>query len=331
MQTTFQNFSIPVNYNNNLAAKPPLTSPLNKVKEQPLGIKQKTAAYIGSSVMALGMGKLTTYLYNIFVGHPLHKNFISSGNYTQEEFSIFKDAGEKVLESSGLKEKGVKIKYLADSQANRDELRKLIVQPKKLPLDLQKIPIIKKMLLWKSQKAYDAYIKGTNACYMHSKKTVWINENKIMEAIFHELGHAKSFQAQLRAMTVIKILYRKNITLILLAAILLPKKKKEKLTKSEKFNNAVVNSLPYIVLAGNAPTLVEEARASIYGKEFAKKLLKPELLKKVVKSYKKAYLTYIASVLSIPAIYKVMILTKDESDTELRKYFAEKNKNKQVV
>lgn len=170
-------------------------------------------------------------------------------------------------------------------------------------------------------------IDGENACFVYRKNIIFINEKKIINTVFHELGHAKSKQAPSLLLNLIAKKYGKYYPYLFLAALLVPKHKKENLNPSEKFDNKVITAIPALTVLGGMPLLVEEAKASIYGKEFAKQVLKPELVKKVAKSYKKAYLSYLGVVTITFIAYKAIILAKDKADTGIRDYF----KNKQSV
>lgn len=162
--------------------------------------------------------------------------------------------------------------------------------------------------------------KGKNA-FFTSKKIDWIpansigiNTDKLPLATFHEMGHAfnynnsafwKSMQKMRAPLMIIGAL------IPLIAACTKQEKAPEgqELTKGQKIKNTIRKSSPLLTFATFIPMLLEEGMASLRGNNWAKQVLSPELAKKVSKSNKVAYISYLATAavtaLSTWAVIKV--------------------------
>ena len=121
--------------------------------------------------------------------------------------------------------------------------------------------------------------------------------NKLSLAGFHEAGHAMN--ANLNTAT--KILQKSRklsvLALPLIAVALLknPKAEGEKPQGAwDKTTTFIKDHIGVLASATMLPTVAEEALATIRGNQFAKKLLSPELAKKVVKNNAYALTTYAA-------------------------------------
>ncbi len=330
MINTFQNFAIPeYNYQKPLKFSETVKQDKKETKEDSslvtIGLKQKANAYMISTAAAASSYYATNYFFKKAVFTPLSEHFTEVSRLSTEETQICKDAAEKILKTPEFSTTGTKIKYLSESYYNRDELRRNIIKVGKMPFNLHKLKFVRRRILQKRAQMYESMTNGINACYIGSTKNIWINEKKIMGTIFHELGHAKSHQNPNKFLNFIEYLYNRKKYYLLAAALLIPKAKKENPTKADKIRNCLINCIPILALAGFAPTLIEEAKASKFGIELAKEHIDSELLKKIIKSYKKAYLTYIAGAVSGFSALAMAIYTRNKVNTKIIENYKNKN------
>ncbi len=199
----------------------------------------------------------------------------SSGVLPEDIISVEKSA-EKILRATGLKKCGVSID---------DWSKKIVFFPNK---------IVKSI------------IDGKNAAFVMSKEkmgglkgnSVLINMKKLPAALFHELGHAYNFNKSefWRGMQKLRmpgmIL---GVILSLVPALTSSKKSKngQELSFGDKINNTLRESAPALAFLSFTPAIAEEGMATIRGNSWAKRLLDPELYKRVVKSNKYGLLTYV--------------------------------------
>lgn len=330
MRNTFQNFAIPeYNYQKPISLPKKDTRQekknTNTTAKRSLSIKQQSVAYVVSTAAAWASYYAVKYFFKKSVFPPLTEHFTETSKLSTEETKNCKDAAEKILKTPEFSTTGTKIKYLSESYYNRDELRRNIIRIGKMPFNLHKVKFIRKYILQKRAKMYESMANGTNSCYINATRCIWINEKKLMGTIFHELGHAKSHQNPNKFLNSIEFLYNRKKYYLLAAALLIPKARKESPTKTDKIRNTLINSIPILALMGFAPTLIEEAKASKYGIEFAKQYTTPELLKKITKSYKKAYLTYIAGAISGVSALVAAIYTRNKVNTKIIENYKNKN------
>ena len=138
--------------------------------------------------------------------------------------------------------------------------------------------------------------------YIPYIKTIVINNNLSEQEqemiILHELGHAYNFNKSefWRGMQKLRmpgmIL---GVILSLVPALTSSKKSKngQELSFGDKINNTLRESAPALAFLSFTPAIAEEGMATIRGNSWAKRLLDPELYKRVVKSNKYGLLTYV--------------------------------------
>lgn len=217
---------------------------------------------------------------------------------TEAEKDIFLKKGQEVIDNSKLKNFGTQI----------------ILVDKNTPIPSAKA--IKKTIISIKNKS--------NACYVNSKKCVYINRD-FLAPLFHELGHAKNHQDGLNKY--LKVLRRnfgnKYITFGLPAlAILAPKRQNEGGNLSPK--DKIYNALRYIVgstgLIGYGAMLTEEITASDKGYKFAKKAgLNEKLLKIVKKTHSWGFKSYVRRTCYYSAAIIGAIKLKDFIEKKLKK------------
>lgn len=191
---------------------------------------------------------------------------------------------------------------------------------------------IKRYMLSKQFKPFE---NGTNAMAIYGQKMTFLPKNGLSATGFHEFGHlligGKGWN---------KILQKGKYMafaapLIMLTAVFGKTKKgteDKKLTKAQKTVNFVRNNAWKLVLFTQLPLLIDEAAASIKGQQLAKKLLTPELFKKVVKNNAFAFSTYLGLALVTTfnafAIVKVIDYFQNKYEAKLQAQQALKAKAK---
>lgn len=150
-----------------------------------------------------------------------------------------------------------------------------------------------------------------------AKNTVVVNRDKLSLAAFHELGHAHNFnnskiwKAMQNARTPSMILASAFALLPALTKDIKPKEGEE-LTTKEKINNGLRKASPALAFLSMTPMLLEEGKATLNGNKWAKELLNPEMYKKVVKSNRYGYFSYMATAASFALMAFVGKKVKDK-------------------
>lgn len=227
---------------------------------------------------------------------------ISQG-LTKDEFKAVEDAIDKTIIDEGLAEKGVR-KIKATPQ-NTKEINKVVANEIDNHFLFKKLPEMFKGLIKNDMESN--LNKGTNAFYAIKSKAILMPEKGLNLAIFHEIGHAanrnlsqigKALQ-KTRAMTFL-------VMPISLIALCKGKKAPNEKPKSntDKATTFIKENAGKLTFATFLPMLIEEGMASAKGNNFAKKLLKPELAQKVVKTNVLGFTSYAAiAILSSFGLY----------------------------
>lgn len=233
-------------------------------------------------------------------------------NLTEEQVLAYNNAANSVLNSSGLKKAGVKIHDLSRKIANTYK------NPVEELLSLQFDPI-------------EAAIRGKNAffspmdigrgkilCFkVADANSVLINMKKLPTAVFHEMGHAHNFNYS----KIGSFLQKSRTASILISSILLliaacSKEEKaedgKELTKGQKAKNGVRKSLPVMSFVAMLPVVLEEGLASFKGNKWAKKVLSPDLYKKVFKGNLAGFVSYVGAALATAGATYAAIKVKDK-------------------
>ncbi len=170
-----------------------------------------------------------------------------------------------------------------------------------------------------------ATAKGKNALFLNkaipaanlAANSVVINKDKLSLAAFHELGHAYNFNNS-KFWKAMQNLRTPSIALAgafaLLPALVKEIKPKdgEELTTKEKINNGLRKASPALAFLSMTPMLLEEGKATLRGNKWAKELLNPEMYKKVVKSNRYGYFSYMATAASFALMAFVGKKVKDK-------------------
>lgn len=212
-----------------------------------------------------------------------------------------RNALNKALEVSGMKDKGVKIVDFSGQKAktSKEIISEFIETYKKMMSGKASIEEMEKMSKFQSEFMKNQIIAGKNAAYGFATKKVLINTEKLGLSGFHEIGHAMNQQSSKFWNAMQKCRMPILGTVGLLTTIALFKRKKaegeethgafDKATTFIKENVGKLTTLAFV------PIIAEELKASARGNKLAKQLLSPDLAKKVVKSNRFGAITYVGA------------------------------------
>ena len=245
---------------------------------------------IGGVIAGATVQNLTSVPHLIISPKILEKLGKISNSLTADEFSQVEKAVSDTIKDSGLEAKGVSI--IKATEENADEISKIMEKEfdrgflKYLPKQIKKF--IGNM--FSSQIA-----SGKNACYTFASKKIIMPEKELKLAFFHEAGHAMNANLSKSG----KILQQcRPMTLLAFPIYMIALFKTKKAPGEEPKNNLdkattfVKNNAGKLTFATFIPILLEEGLATKKGNNYAKKLLSPELAKKVAKGNALGFSTY---------------------------------------
>ena len=327
--------------------------------------KKKPVRSFGGSILAL-MGANLISDSPIFVNIKMLDKLHEVATFSGEDAQVVEKALKQTIVDSGLKEKGVRIKFLNPSKwgSYLDYFKNPTEYLEKIKLRLNSTKKPLRELI--SMQVLDLIRDGKNAAFISKnielvnadldkflkvslsnnkealnalmeQKGIFVKANsilapkgKIQSCVFHELGHAMN--ANLSKFG--KLLQKSRPISLFLPGLLItygaftrkskPKEENQALNGRQKTHNFIRDNAGKLTFLAFLPTLIEEGMATIKGQKFAKKLLKPELAKKVLKGNLLAYSTYtlsaIISVLSAWSAVKIKdkIIAKKEAKLALK-------------
>lgn len=199
---------------------------------------------------------------------------------------LYKDAFEKAVEISGLKDKGLEVwdTFFRTAKEKADFM--------------SKVPVV------------DGDIKaGLNACYIPDATAIKLNKNLATISGFHELGHAMNHLSSTFGKILQKLRGPGYAVAGLMGTVALFSRKKPKDAPKDTFD-WIQDNCTAIAVAGMLPTVAEEALASRNGIKLAKQAgLSDALVKNLKKFYGKALLSYagyaVVTGLSVFAMSKI--------------------------
>ena len=210
------------------------------------------------------------------------------GDMPADQIELIRDGAKKVLDYTGLANKGVKIEYLPKEKINLATL------------------------LTNTRSQISA---GLNAGFAAPNK-ILMPEKHIQFSVFHEMGHAHNFNFS----KIGKILQKMRMPGMAAAALIalygaFSKKSKpedgKELTKGQKVKNFVRDNAGKLSFAAMLPMLAEEMMATIKGQGFANKVLPKNLAKGVLKGNAVAYLSYLISAVGLGLASMTAVKVKD--------------------
>lgn len=227
---------------------------------------------------------------------------------TSDEFDSVTKAIDKTLVDTTLTEKGVKLLRIPTTEE----------KPKSFLEKLQMLtsPATQtehgKNSFYTVKKHIEVSPKGIKS---FDANTIVMPETKLSLCTFHEMGHAVDANLSKIGKVLLK---SRNLMLLSLpiGLIALLKTKKAPGEKSDsgvgRTTDFIKNNAGKLTALTMVPMLIEEAMASVKGIKFAKASgLAPELVAKVVKTNKIAYLTYLGATLGASLGIALGVKVKD--------------------
>ena len=260
------------------------------------------------TALGIGAGASTYYCVKKFGRKPINKLLMqNAGKFSESENTVLSQAIKDAFESSRLKEKGVSLVHV--DKINREDIIKdfakkveeIVNNIVKKYVKTGRRPVSSAVdegeISEKIEKAIKMTSKGKNAFYHPITRQIMLNTKEMPFAAFHEMGHAINHNMSKAT----KYLHWGRQGFVLLAPIfvavgLLTKKKQDGETPQgikDKTASFIKNNCGKLAFLAMVPTLAEEGLASINGAKLAKKVLSPELFKKVCKSNAIAWCTYL--------------------------------------
>ena len=159
--------------------------------------------------------------------------------------------------------------------------------------------------------------EGRNAFCSPLTRDIMINTDRLAGTSFHEMGHALNATSKyLKYLSVSgHLLLKMGLPVIVATALLTPKKKEGEEPQGiiGKTTTFFKNNVGKLVFAAWLPTLAEEGLASIRGAQLAKKVLNPQLLKRVNQKNFFAFTTYVLSALIAAGCAKLAVKIRDKA------------------
>ena len=249
-------------------------------------------ANAGKVILAGAAGAATSTLAQAGLSLPALPAMSKMSNLSLASDSVeIKNALDKALELSGMKDKGVKIIDYADT----------VTADSKVYGFWNKL---KKAFMYQFNPL-DAAKKGKNAFFLAEHKLIGhnqihINTKKLGTADFHEIGHSINYNTSKFWKLMQKARSPLMVIPALLTGIALCKRKKIEGEKPKGFFDKVTtfikNNVGVLSAGAMLPVLAEELKATSRGNKLAKQLLSPESYKKVVKSNRWGATTYALAV-----------------------------------
>lgn len=216
------------------------------------------------------------------------------GAINADEFLQIEAGIKKSLDKESLASKGISIiKY---SPEKEEKITKLLEKENPI-LSKIKSKFLKSAI---GLVSIDNLREGTNAVYLERGKKILMPEKNLLMAVFHEEGHAGVCLSKLgKIVSKSKYLSVLALPTFLIALIKTKKAPGEKpKNKVDKVTDFVKNNAGKLTfLFSGVPLLLDEGFASIKSVNYAKKVLSPDLVKKLSKNYRFYLLTYL-----VPAI-----------------------------
>ena len=199
---------------------------------------------------------------------------------------VYRTALKSMIDTSALKNTGLTLIDLSKDKSVEKELEAI----------LKKGNAFQRFLIKTTNPIYQA-TKGKNAAYAPLLNNVYVDIEKMGASVFHELGHALNYNTSKFWKTM--QLVRTPIQSLLIPALILtaifkkPKKDGEQPQGFwDKTTTFIKNNVGKLTGAAMLPMFAEEIKATLNGQKYAKKLLSPELYKKVTRSNIYGAVTY---------------------------------------
>ena len=205
-----------------------------------------------------------------------------------------KEIAGKILEETGLKNKGVKINYIDDTKESLSHLKEIIAKTAKFNNAYGKRL---------RENYYETFKHGSNAAFFTDVNEVVVNSKNLFSTVYHELGHAmnKNGNAFTKGLQKLRVITPHGVSVFVPVALAVglfhkvdDKKPQTEKSMTEKTLDFISNHAGAITFTGYLPMLTEEGLASVRGLMKAGKHLDRNIMKNLMKNYTKAWGTYAA-------------------------------------
>ena len=265
-------------------------------KKGGLNFKESVAGFAAGSAASVA---------SLPIGIPIiNKMGKIASTLNPSEINSLNQASETILNTTGLKNMGVDIVDIKN-------VPNLTSMPDKVAELLD--PVIG------TANGKNAFFTDKAIGNIIGGNKIGINKQKLPTAAFHEIGHAlnynkSGFWRTMQKLRMPGMLIGSGLILFNVLTKKTKPKEGEELSKGQKIKNWVRDKSGFLAFGAMVPMLAEEAAASIKGCKLAKEALKatPELYKKVAKTNKVAYLTYLTSAAVVGLAAFVTAKVKDK-------------------
>lgn len=160
-------------------------------------------------------------------------------------------------------------------------------------------------------------VNGKNAFFCPENNRIFLNQDKIPTAVFHEMGHAFNKNCSKLWSTIqnLRTPAMMAASLIMLFGALSKKEVAEdgkELTKGQKIKNTVRNNAGILAFGTMIPVVLEEGMASIRGCKWANANLTKDLAKKVRNTNIFGAISYVAIAAAMGIAAQVAVKIKDD-------------------
>ena len=267
----------------------------NVQQSQPSKSRKAVGNLTGAAIGLSGVGYLLYDALHLVPEQEASELAIGMKNFMPEidSFENVKATAEKVLESTGLKDKGVKLNFIDGSEESLNNLREIISKncSSKSWIDRRV-----------SKNMYTIFKEGANAAFLPKSNDIVVSAKNIYGSVIHETGHALNKNGNLLTKTLCQsrlLLTPLGISVVAPIALgigLFHKVDKTKpnseKSKKEKTLDFISNNAGKLTLASYLPMLTEEGLASCRGlKAYKPKLSEGQLLH-YAKNFTKAWSSY---------------------------------------
>ena len=285
------------------------------------------------AVAAFGAGWASYKYLPTVVGKPFGRWVYSEfKELPQSENLRYWNAAQRAYQTSGLKKNGVELLDINPTNlegVTKDTFTKMdkkvndIFGLKLNKKNKPKKPRAKwKYILFgpgsedKLKSALKTVSEGGNAFYHGGSKSVFVNKEKMGFATFHEMGHAinANSSSARKALSIGRHLSMLCVPLMLVAAMLQKREPESQFEPKpeQRKKNFLKDNIGLITFGLMLPTVAEEGLASINATAMAKKVLKPQELKKLNKTNAKAWSTYAVGAILASAFAQFAVNIKDK-------------------
>ncbi len=245
----------------------------------------KKTKYTKATLAAMGATSAIGVVQDSISSKALKEMTKDSLSLSKDQIKTVNDVADKMVTSFGLDKKGVKIVDLRNSGIN------LIGMPDAV---LEKVnPMVS------TANGKNAFFAPKGIPGIVEKNSVVINREKLSLAAFHEIGHADNFNNSkvmkgLQKMRMPGMAVAGGLALLAVFGKKLQPVEGQEQSKASKIKDKVRDNAGVLSFLALTPMLIEEGVASIKGCKFANKNMPAELAKKVAKTNKIAYVSYLA-------------------------------------